>query len=132
MPADAQVARTVSLDDILERTFPKDIIRLEDRSGVAGGAAGASSVASGVIAASTFKKIILKKITTKVATKSVFKLAAKALMKPLASLGLKVSAGATGGAVYRRRHRLNCPLCWNRYWCNGRRSFGGLDCGCRG
>ena len=99
MPADAQVARTVSLDDILERTFPKDIIRLEDRSGVAGGAAGASSVASGVIAASTFKKIILKKITTKVATKSVFKLAAKALMKPLASLGLKVSVGATGGAA---------------------------------
>ena len=99
MPADAQVARTVSLDDILERTFPKDIIRLEDRSGVAGGAAGASSVASGVIAASTFKKIILKKITTKVATKSVFKLAAKALMKPVASLGLKVSAGATGGAA---------------------------------
>ena len=95
IPADAQTAGTVSLEDILEGGFPKDIIRLEGRLGVSGG----SSVASGVIAASTFKKIILKKITTKVATKSAFKLAAKALMKHLAAVGLKVSAGATSGAA---------------------------------
>ena len=92
--SDFEIALTSSLDDILNQSFPQDIIGPNYRATAAGVTAGTGSVAAGGISA-----IIVPKVTAKVVGKSVFKVAAKALSKQVGSLALKVGGGAAVGGV---------------------------------